>query len=167
MPRSKFILRASPAFSLVELLLVMAILTILMAVIAPALSHSLRGRKLEDEASRFIALTEYARDEAISQGAPMIIWINGATQSYGLDPKNSYSDTTVHKKFDAGQDVTFDVAVQSADNTTVAEFGPDGLPTPSSAPSVRLHDRSGAAIVIVQKTDGSGYAVADNNTTTH
>src|SRR4051794_12145785 len=80
----------SPAFTLVELLLVMAILLVLMAVVAPSLSRSLRGRKITDESARFLALTEYARNAAVSEGSPMSVWINGTTQHFGLDPKNDY-----------------------------------------------------------------------------
>ena len=61
------------AFTLVELLLIMALLVVVLAVAAPMLSSSMRGHGLNGEAVRFVALTEFARSEAISQGVPMVL----------------------------------------------------------------------------------------------
>jgi type II secretion system protein H len=150
--------RRRPAFSLVELLLVMAIVTILMAVVAPSLSRSIRGHKLEEEAKRFLALTEYARDEAMSQGVPMVVWINSSTEHFGLDPKVDYYGSKTHRDFALNEDVKFDASTPPT-GATVVEIAPNGIPATTSAPSIRLVDHFGSAIVISQRSDGLGYAI--------
>jgi prepilin-type N-terminal cleavage/methylation domain-containing protein len=148
------------AFSLIELLIVMAILTILVAVIAPALSNTVRGHKLEEESMRFLAATEYARDEAISQGMAMTVWINGSTQKYGVDPQMDYfQQSTTHKEFTLNPDVKFDNMAMPA-NATVVTFGADGSLDLTSSESFRMEDRFGKVAVINRRSDGWGYEIA-------
>ena len=56
----------------------MALLCVILGVAAPSLSRSMRQRNLTQEAARLLAATEYARDEAISRGVPMAVWIDVA-----------------------------------------------------------------------------------------
>ena len=50
----------------------------------------MRQRHLSDEAGRFLALTEFARSEAISRGVPMVVWMDLSAGRYGLDPKAGF-----------------------------------------------------------------------------
>src|SRR5437868_4204065 len=77
-------------FTLVELILVMVLLTVVAAFAAPSLSRSMRQRNLAGEAARFVAATEYARDEAVSQGVPMTVWIDPSSQRFGVEAKTGY-----------------------------------------------------------------------------
>jgi type II secretion system protein H len=86
-------LPACSAFTLVELILVMAILGIVLAAAAPSLGRFFRGRALHSEASRFVALTHYAQNRAVSEGIPMILWIDPQRRAYGLRAEASYSET--------------------------------------------------------------------------
>ena len=72
------------AFTLIELVLVMVLLATLLAISAPTLSRSFKGRALEQEAVRLLAATVYAREEAVSQSLPMTLWI---------DPVGAYAST--------------------------------------------------------------------------
>ncbi len=154
----------SPAFTLVELLLVMAILLVLMGVVAPSLSRSLRGRKISDEASRFLALTEFARDSAVSEGIPMMVWVNGSTQHYGLDPQNDYLQSKVHRDYALTSDVQFDPASAPAAgaNTSVIQYQTNGTPAVTSVASIKLTDHFGGAVVISLRADGTGYEIQKN-----
>src|SRR5688572_7854706 len=58
-PEGKYTLRRGAAFTLVELILVMAMLVIIIAVSAPSLSKFFRGRVLDSEARRLLSLTRY------------------------------------------------------------------------------------------------------------
>src|SRR4051812_32393951 len=80
----------SSGFTLVELILVMVLLTVIVGFAAPSLARSMRQRNLAGEAARFLAATEYAREEAVSQGVPMTVWINAETQRFGVEPKSGY-----------------------------------------------------------------------------
>src|SRR5437667_286619 len=79
------------AFTLIELILVMALLSIVLAVSAPALSNFFRGRNLDSEARRFVSLTRYAQSRAVSEGVPMIVWMDIRQGTYGLQQEPGYT----------------------------------------------------------------------------
>src|SRR5580692_1771851 len=76
--------RVCAAFTLVELVLVITIMTILIALVFPSLKGFFRGRNLDNEARRFLSLTRYGQSRAISEGVPVELWINPRQGSYGL-----------------------------------------------------------------------------------
>ena len=141
----------------------MALLAMLLAFAAPSLSRSIRDRHLKQEATRFVALTEYARGEAVSQGVPMIVWIDSEAGRFGAQPKSAYDgDVTRDREFRLGSEVRLEVAktaLVGGDLTTVIEFAPDGTPETASAESVRLVDRFDAVVTIARTTDRWGYEI--------
>lgn len=72
------------AFTLIELILVMAILAAVLAVSSPALGRFFRGRNLDGEAYRLLAITRHAQDRAVTEGIPMIVWLDLPGRRYGL-----------------------------------------------------------------------------------
>jgi hypothetical protein len=74
----------------------MAILGIVLAAGAPALGRFFQGRSLDFEARRFLALTHYARNRAVSEGTPMILWIDPQERVYGLRAETSYTALDPH-----------------------------------------------------------------------
>ena len=84
--------RLRGAFTLIELILVMAILTMAIALITPKLSRFFEGRALDSEVSRFVSLTRYAQSRAASEGIPMMLWINPRGGSYGLQQETGYTE---------------------------------------------------------------------------
>ena len=100
--------RFPPGFTLVELVVVMALLAIVAAVSMPSMGRSIRSRNLSGEAARFVAATEYGRDEAVSQGVPMIVWIDSAAQRFGVEPKVGYEGVEArNREFAVNPDVHF------------------------------------------------------------
>lgn len=73
-----------PAFTLIELIVVMGLLVVIAGIVTPRLAGFFKGRKLDDEAYRVIALTQHAQDRAIGEGLPMSLWIDTENQIYGL-----------------------------------------------------------------------------------
>src|SRR5438128_11617175 len=61
------------AFTLIELILVMALLMIVLAVSAPSLQGFFKGRNLDSEARRILGLTKYGQSRAVSEGIPMLL----------------------------------------------------------------------------------------------
>lgn len=150
-------------FTLVELILVMALLATVMAFVAPVLSRSLRGRELEQEAARFVALTEYARDEAVSRGVPMVVWLQPAAGRLGLAPKSGWTgNESRDREFEVNPNVHFEVASARAggDVLEVAEFAPDGAPATSNAALLRVIDRFDDVLTVAQTSDGWGYEIS-------
>lgn len=82
--------RRHPAFTLVEFILVMGLLATVLAVAAPSLSKFFRGRKLDSEARRFVALARYGQSIAASEGLPMVLWIDRDLGTYGVRPQDQY-----------------------------------------------------------------------------
>ncbi len=157
----------SGAFTLVELVLVMALLVIMLAVAAPSLGRSLRQRNLDQQSARLLSLTEYARDEAASQGIPMMVWINPDTKRFGVDTHAGYTANASRvKDYILPEDLSFDPIDGAQASKTeghgfdVAEFAPDGTLDPASAASVRISGHNHADTAAISQTaDGYGYEI--------
>jgi type II secretion system protein H len=152
----------APGFTLVELILVMALLTVIAAFSAPSLARSLRQRNLDGEAARLLALTEYGREEAISQGVPMTVWIDPKAQRMGVAPRTGFNgDESRTREFELNADIHFEIDRVATQNgvVEVMEFAPDGAPASSSIEAVRLVDRFESLITVARTSDGWGYEI--------
>jgi len=78
---------------LIELVLVMTIMLIIIGVASPSLKGFFRGRNLDNEAVRFLALTRYGQSRAINEGVPVELWVNAKNGSYGLEALSGYAET--------------------------------------------------------------------------
>jgi prepilin-type N-terminal cleavage/methylation domain-containing protein len=87
---SRFTPHAPSAFTLIELILVMALLTIVISLTAPSLSHFFRGRTLDSEARRLLALTRSGQSRAASEGVPIDLWVNAPEGTFGLEAEPSF-----------------------------------------------------------------------------
>lgn len=82
--------RPCTAFTLIELILVMAILIMMVSLSAPTLSHFFRGRALDSEARRMLALMRNGQNRAVSEGVPMDFWVDADQGRFGLEAERSY-----------------------------------------------------------------------------
>lgn len=82
--------RADKAFTLVELILVMTILTIAVAVASPSMSVFFRGRKQDSEAHRILSLTRHGQSRAVAEGIPVVLWVDVKEKTYGLEQDPTY-----------------------------------------------------------------------------
>ncbi len=154
--------RSIAAFTLVEMIIVMALLAIVMAVAAPMLGRSMKERNLPDEAKRFLSATEYARSEAVSQGVPMVVWLDLEARRVGIEAKTGFEgEPTRNRDYVLNPDVHMetDQKATAGRNINVVEFGPDGAPTETSAESVKLADRFGYAITVARTSDRWSYEI--------
>ncbi len=179
-------MKTRAAFTLIELVLVMALLVTLAAIAVPRLSRSMRGHNLDQEADCLLALTEYARDEAASQGVPMVVWIDADGGRCGVDAKPGFGpagggDNARAHEYVLGDDVHLDpvgpgmvpaaptasptpnanapVSTSTHGGVILAEFAPDGTLVPGSVASVRLADRANDALILTQTADACGYEI--------
>ena len=116
-----------------------------------------------------LAVTEYARDEAVSQGVPMVVWIDADTGHFGAKAMPGYEDSGARsKEFTLLEGLHFDTQENAggaaalpgvAGETDAAEFTTDGTLDPSSQTSLRLVDRDNSAIEIAQTNDAWGYEI--------
>jgi Tfp pilus assembly protein FimT len=70
----------------------MAILTMAVSVTAPTLSNFFRGRSLDSEARRLLALTRTGQARAVTEGVPMDLWLDANQKTFGLEAEPSYED---------------------------------------------------------------------------
>ena len=80
------------AFTLIELILVMALLVIVIAVTFPSMQRFFRGRTLESEGRRFLTLTRYGQTRAVAEGIPMTLLVNPVDGTYGLEAQKGFLD---------------------------------------------------------------------------
>ena len=166
------------AFTLIELILVMALLVIVIAVASPSLSRFMRGRTLDSEARRFVSLTRYGQSRAVSEGVPVVLWINTRQGSYGLRQEAGYFEQDAKAvDFLLGKDLRLEVASLPAQlgplaqsratrptdpNTPMLRFPPDGFIDETSPQSVVLRDQSGDSIWITQSRNRLNYEIHTN-----
>jgi type II secretion system protein H len=154
--------RAAAAFTLVELIIVMGLLALVATLSVPLLSGSTRQRTLNDEAARFVALVEYCRDEAISQGVQMTVWIDPNGKSLGVEPKTGYDGADERtREYQTHPDITYQTdKIKKSGRTLIAvECSPDGSLSTSSVETIRVVDRRNEAVDIVRTLDGWGYEI--------
>ena len=83
--------RPPRGFTLIELILVMTVMLIILALTAPSLGRFFRGRTLDSEARRLVTLTRFGQTRAVSEGVPMVLWLDPQLGRYGLEAE--YTDT--------------------------------------------------------------------------
>lgn len=154
---------SEPAFTLVELIIVMAVLTTLMAIAAPTLSRSFRQRHLDQEATRLLALTEYGRSEAVSRGVPDVVWIDPDQGRYGVETADGYTANPIREKqYALDPDVHFELVkthLMPDGRVQAVEFQPDGSPDTSAIDSVRIVDRNKASVLLQLTRDKWSYEI--------
>jgi Tfp pilus assembly protein FimT len=85
--------RNKPAFTLIELILVMTIMIMIIGAVFPSMKGFFHGRNLDNEARQFLSLTRYGRSRAIAEGIPVELWIDPSQEKYGLQALSGYSET--------------------------------------------------------------------------
>jgi len=136
------------AFTLIELILVLAILAIVVAVVAPNFRNFTAGRNTQNTATHILAMTNYARSQAITQGRSYRLNYDGDARSLWLSAGN---DGTSSPTGDFGtplviaDGITIDTDIPTQDTGQYVEFHPSGRTDPAT---IHLSDRFGTTIDI-------------------
>lgn len=113
-------------FTLIELILVMSLMLIILSLIGPSLSGFFRGRTMDSEARRFLALTRYAQARAVSEGIPMILWIDSQRRQFGVESEYTYAGVDEQsREFALSEDL--EIEVQRISNPSPKASGGSGL----------------------------------------
>jgi prepilin-type N-terminal cleavage/methylation domain-containing protein len=142
----------SGAFTLIELMLVMAILTIAVSITAPALSHFFRGRSLDSQARMLLALTRHGQSRAVSEGLPMELWFDAPNSKIGLEAEPSYDPVDPKE-----MEFTLENNVQITILSVAAKAGPTSGVTasPTTSTSAKVLSRHSGLPRIRFMPDGS------------
>jgi hypothetical protein len=152
--------------TLVELILVMALLTTVMAISAPRLARFYTGRSLVEESRRFLALTRYARSEAVARSVPMELWIDADLGAYGLRPKVDLGIAREEPiEYHLAENLYFEVAPEDLDEDGITGmlFWPDGTLDLSSVEDLYIAEDEYTKTLIQQADYGLGYRIRDTS----
>jgi type II secretion system protein H len=162
----------SAAFTLIELILIMALLVIITSLAAPAMANFIRGRALDSEARRLFALMHAAQSRAVSEGMPMMLWVDAKDGAYGVSEEMAGkpgSKTSDPKAETLTVDSTLQIAVLNVglgapttfNNLPAIRFLPDGSVDENSPQVVQLTDSAGHSRWLIESRDRMGYEISD------
>ena len=159
----------------------MTILTIAVSVTAPALAHFFRGRSLDSEARRLLALTRQGQSRAVSEGLSMELWIDTAHGAFGLEAEPSFEPTDPNAaEFTLASDMRLEVVDRAANTAGIViapsatispsmpskhpnlpkiRFLPDGSIDESSPNLLHLSGREGDSIWLSQSRNHLSYEI--------
>ena len=167
--RTKRASAGGAGFTLVELCLVLALLAIAAALIAPSLANFIRGRALDAEASRLLSLTHAAQSRAVSEGMPMLLWFNAPQGTYGTeeearpgaaDPKALQFSVNDRLRLTLSETPS---AATTTRQRPAIRFLPDGSINEASPARVCLTDSSGRTLWLGQTRNRMGYEIQPAN----
>jgi type II secretion system protein H len=162
--------RRGRAFTLIELILVLALLVIITSLAAPAMSNFIRGRALDSEARRLLALMHAGQSRAVSEGMPMVLWVDEKQNACGLEeetPLQSGDPKAENVKLDENLQIAV-VNVGASTLTTIRNvpairFLADGSIDENSPRTLRLNSASGGTLWLVESRNRMGYEIRDTN----
>ncbi|MFZ0826438.1 MAG: GspH/FimT family protein [Verrucomicrobiia bacterium] len=162
--------RCRRAFTLVELILVLALLVVITSLVAPAMSNFIRGRALDSEARRLFALMHAGQSRAVSEGLPMVLWVDEKKGGYGLE-----AETPPRGGDPKAEDLTLDENLQISvlnvgasalttfQNLPAIRFLADGTIDENSPQTLRLADAKGHALWLIESRNRMGYEIRDTD----
>lgn len=130
--------RAAPAaFTLLELIAVMVLISTVLALAAPSLRGFVHGRKTADAAADLLALTRLARSRAISQGTTVRLNFDTKEGTYWLTAQRGGAFVDLEDDFGrlfslpTGVTVDLDLDVAEAPDEPAVAFYADGRCDPA------------------------------------
>ena len=156
------------AFTLVELILVMVLLVVAISIAAPKMSSFVRGRALDSEARRILAIAHEGQSRAVSEGMPMVLWIDDKNNGYGLEEETPGKDgDTKAENYTADENVQDAVMSLNGTATTfknlpAIRFLADGTVDENSPQMVKLTGSTGGELWLLESADRRGYEISDS-----
>jgi prepilin-type N-terminal cleavage/methylation domain-containing protein len=167
---------SSSGFTLIEMILVLALLVIAVSFVAPHLSGFFRGRTLNSEGRQIIALMHEGQSRAVSGGVPMVLWFDAKEQKYGLEEEPGYNGKDPDAvEFKLNENLQIEVPDSDSGATAPGEtstdpareglpqinFLPDGTIAETSPQTIQIvdHDRN-ATLSLTQTRDRNQYEIA-------
>ena len=182
---ARFAHQVQRGFTLIELILVMALLTVVISLTAPKLSRFFHGRTMDSEARRLLALTRSGQSRAVSEGVPMDLWVDAEQGTFGLEAEPSYETSdpkAVDFALDGGLQLEVVNKIVVVPTTTMnrsrqasiasaprvnlvhaalptIRFLPDGSIGESSPQMLHLTSSDSGSLWLAQSRDGLSYEI--------
>ena len=118
-------------FTLLELILVLALIGTALSIASPSLSGFARGRDVADAASRVLAMTQLARSQSAAEGRPFRIHLDEEDNSIWLGALKGFDYEEWENDFCRGFDIpeTLSVTLWTPQSVNHVQFEPDGMGT--------------------------------------
>jgi type II secretion system protein H len=158
------------AFTLIELVLVMALLVVAVCMVAPRMSDFIRGRALDSEAQRLMALMHAGQARAVSEGMPIVLWLDEKQNAIGLEQETPpKGGDTKAENLTISESVKIAPGNQGSTTTTTTTFKhlpairflPDGTVDEGSPQTVQLTQGT-EALVLTELQNRTGYEIKDS-----
>ena len=156
--------RPDSAFTLVELVVVMVLLGIAAAYVAPHMVAFFRGRILASEARRLVSLAHLGQSRAVAEGVPVMLWIDPSTSTLGLTTRPGRPDLDDEAvTYTADSSVTLETA--APDPQPQSEDGDERLGVPAGLAVIRFlpgggFDPASPSRIVLRQGDGGSATVA-------
>jgi type II secretion system protein H len=158
------------AFTLIELILVLALLAVATSLAMPAMSRFFRGRALDSEARQLLSLTHAGQSRAVSDGFPMMLWIDRKERTYGLQEEGTVQGGSVQDADPKAEKFELEgrLNLEAIDATPVTvngqsmpaiRFLPDGTIDETSPVKLRLSSDIGDTLWLIQATNRLSYEI--------
>jgi Tfp pilus assembly protein FimT len=161
---------------LIELIFVLVILAITAVFAAASMGRFFRGRVLNFEARRLLSLTHYGQSRAVSEGVPVILWINPEDSTYGLSVQSTFQDSEGDRhavKYTADPSLTLETPAGAAaalseqdderlgvtEGLAFIRFNPDGFPDESSVTKITIQQGAESGLELVPTPNRLGYQI--------
>jgi prepilin-type N-terminal cleavage/methylation domain-containing protein len=156
------------AFTLIELVLVMALLVVAVCMVAPRMSDFIRGRALDSETRRMVALMHAGQARAVSEGMPVVLWLDEKQNTVGLeqetpprggDPKAE--NLTISENVQITPVTTGSTTTTTFKHLPAIRFLPDGTIDEDSPQTVQVTQGS-ESLLLVELQNRAGYEIRDS-----
>jgi Tfp pilus assembly protein FimT len=123
--------RAAGAFTLLELIAVLVLISTVLAAAAPSLRRFARGRQTADAAAQILSLTHLARSQAATRGCVHRLNLDAEEGTYWLTVQHAGAFVEIdsshgrHFRLPVGVSVALD-SVSGAEPSSYVQFYPDG-----------------------------------------
>lgn len=164
--RARFRLSAGGrrAFTLVELIVVMVLLLTVASMVMPRMASFFRGRALSQEAQRVLSLINYGRSRAVAEGVPVILWVDPARSSYGLEVQESHSGGDGGRRIVHTAEPSLRLEIPTLVDAPVSEQDDDRLGLPENVAAIRCNpdgffDEAGAQRIVIRQGDEAALEI--------
>jgi type II secretion system protein H len=161
------------AFTLIELILVLALLSVMTALSLPSMSRFFHARVLESEARQLLSLTHAGQSRAISSGFPILLWVDTQEHTYGLQEEGTTQNGNAQDTDPKAEDFTLagELTLEALNATPVQvnghslpaiRFLPDGTIDETSPTMLHLTSNRGESLWLIQLTNRLSYEIRNS-----
>jgi type II secretion system protein H len=122
-------------FTLLELILVMVIICTALALAAPSLNGWARGSKMRNAVDQFVALTQFARTQAVSTATVHRLQIDAGARTYYVVMMDGDQpvplNTEMGREFSLPTDFSLKMTDDAGQNRDFVDFYPTGRTDPT------------------------------------